>query len=207
MDHAAIIGLRDCDYADDALTRPYLEMDYFDSQSLEGFIQSNGPLSEAHLIDVARRVAEGLRAAHARGVLHRDVKPGNILVRKTDNRFDVKIIDFGLAMAADRLLGSVASATLRGSTIAGTIDYAAPEQMGRLPGVPLSFASDVFGFARTCYYALFRTPHPKAKHFDGLSPPLKRLLDDCTSDDPKERPATFDVVLAALTPVAAAMSL
>ena len=203
LEHSAIIGLRDCDYADDALTRPYLEMDYFESQTLEEFVQTNGPMPEVGVTEVARRIAEGLRAAHARGVLHRDVKPANVLVRKVENRFDVKIIDFGLAMSTERLLGSASSGTLSGSIIAGTIDYAAPEQMGRLPGVAPSFASDVYGFARTCYYALFRTPHPKAKHFDSLSPRLKRLLDDCASDDPKERPANFDDVLAGLDPVTA----
>src|SRR5262249_46174904 len=79
MDHRAIIGLRDCDYADDALTRPYLEMDYFEGPSLDEFVQVNGPLTEAELTQVARQVALGLKAAHGRQVMHRDVKPANIL--------------------------------------------------------------------------------------------------------------------------------
>src|SRR6185295_19125095 len=80
MDHPAIIGLRDCDFADDKQTRPYLEMEYFESLSLEDYVRKHGTISEADLVDVARQMAEGLRAAHDRGVLHRDVKPGNVLV-------------------------------------------------------------------------------------------------------------------------------
>jgi hypothetical protein len=53
---------------------------------------------------------------------------------------------------------------------------------------------------------MFRTPHPKGKHFDAMSAGLKRLLDDCTSDDPKERPANFDRVLAELNAVAPQVS-
>lgn len=195
MNHPNIIGLRDCDFADESQTRPYLEMDYFESQTLEEYVQQHGGLSEADLDQVARQLAEGLRAAHDRGVLHRDVKPGNILVRKDGDRWSVKLIDFGLALPYDRLSGSTASGTLRGESIAGTLDYAAPEQLGKLPNVPVSRASDVFGFARTCYFALFGTPYPKAKHFERLTPAWRQLLDDCTSDLPHERPADFPSVL------------
>ncbi len=58
LDHAAIIGLRDCDYADDGQTRPYLEMDYFESLSLEDHLQQHGPLSETDLFEVGRQMAE-----------------------------------------------------------------------------------------------------------------------------------------------------
>ncbi len=193
--HPNIIGLRDCDFADDEQSRAYIEMDYFESESLEAYIGSHGCLSEADLIDLARQWAEGLRAAHEHGILHRDVKPGNILVRREGKNWLTKLIDFGLAVHRDLMVGSTASESLRGRSIAGTIDYAAPEQMGKMPGVPVDRASDVFGFARTCYFALFGTPYPKAKHFDRLTPAWRNLLDDCTNDDPRERPADFNELL------------
>lgn len=195
IDHPNIIGLRDCDFADDQQTRPYLEMDFFPSVTLDEFVRTQGRVREIDFYDLGRQIAEGLRAAHDRGVLHRDVKPGNVLVRRDADGWRVKIIDFGLALSTARLSGSTASQTLRGSSLAGTLDYAAPEQMGRLPDVPVSPASDVYGFARTCFFALFGTPHPKAKHFETLSPPLRSLLDDCISEHPHERPADLTQVL------------
>ena len=69
--------------------------------------------------------------------------------------------DFGLALSRTVLQTTqVSSRTLLGNTIAGTLDYAAPEQLGKLEGVPVSPASDVYGFAKTCCHALFQTPEP-----------------------------------------------
>src|SRR5262249_45485212 len=82
LDHPAIIRVRDCDYADPARTRPYLVMDYFEGQTLEELVQKRGPLTPQELLSLARLVAEGLHKAHSRGILHRDVKPGNLLVRR-----------------------------------------------------------------------------------------------------------------------------
>ena len=195
MDHPAIIGLRDCDYADEEMTRPYLEMDYFESQSLEDYVQQNGVLPETQVVEIARQIAQALQATHSRGVLHRDVKPGNVLVRRENNAWKVKLIDFGLALSTDRLMGTASSRTLRGSSIAGTIDYAAPEQMGKLPNVPVTFASDVYGFARTVCYAMFATPFPRQRHWQACSPRLAGLLDQCLAEQPAERMATFEEVL------------
>jgi serine/threonine protein kinase len=209
LNHNAIIGLRDCDYADHQQTRPYIEMDYFPSQTLEDYVQQNGTLPERDVCDIARQIAQALRAAHARDVLHRDVKPANILLRRNDEddaapqaAWTVKLIDFGLALCNNRLKDSSSGRTIRGTSISGTIDYAAPEQMGKITA-PVTFASDVYSFACTCYYALFKTPHPKSKHFDQLSPGFKKLLDDCSCDDPSERVKNFDEVLQRLEPAMA----
>src|SRR5262249_20960980 len=130
--------------------------------------------------------------------LHRDVKPANVLVRKGASGWEVKIIDFGLAVRQGAL-GGPGSGTLAGSSIAGTIDYAAPEQMGRLPGVPVSPRSDVYGFGKTCCYPMFETPTPLNKYWKTVgSKIMVELLENCLEDRPEKRPADMNVVLGEL---------
>jgi DNA polymerase len=178
-------------------------MDYFDGQTLEEHARSQ-PLSAEDLLAVARQVASGLHAAHGKGILHRDVKPANLLVRpdpgergvSTPRSWQVKLIDFGLALrrtGRETLLAT--SATITGSSIAGTLEYAAPEQMGKMPGVPVGPAADVYGFARTCCYAMFQTPQPLLRHWRMLPGPMAELLESCLEEKPEQRPRDFGVVL------------
>src|SRR5262249_13847844 len=161
---------RDCDCADPSGARPFLVMDYFEGQNLADCVAERGPLSPAELVALAKPVAEGLHAAHRNNILHRDVKPGNLLVRREKAGWRVKLIDFGLALKQDVIYASIKTpgSSLRsaiGSSVAGTIDYAAPEQLGRLPGVSPGPAADVYGFGKTCCYALFRTTQPLSRHW------------------------------------------
>jgi tetratricopeptide (TPR) repeat protein len=201
VQHPAIIRLRDCDYADPAgPSRPFLVMDYFDGLTLADHVARHGPLTPKEWLALAFPVAEALQAAHARGILHRDVKPANLLVHKDGNDWQVKLIDFGLALRRGALAGSGGrpartDASLAGRSIAGTLDYAAPEQMGRLPGVAVGPYSDVYGFGKTCCFALFRTTQPLPKHWSRLRPGLARLLEHCLAETPEDRPANFTTVL------------
>jgi tetratricopeptide (TPR) repeat protein len=203
LDHPAIIRLLDCGYTfSNEKARPYLVMSYFESITLEDHIAKNGPLSPDDLVPVARAVAAGLHAAHSKNILHRDVKPANLLLRKDDTGWQVKVIDFGLAIRHDAERSTVNTGahhkTLVGSTIAGTLDYGAPEQMGRLPGVAVGRYSDVYSFAKTCCYALFKTAQPLPKHFQRLPPGLADLLEECLEEAPEKRPANFSAVLKRL---------
>jgi WD40 repeat protein len=205
LDHSAIIRLRDCDYADAAATRPYLVMDYFEGTTLQEHIDQHGPLAPDRLLPLARAVAEALRAAHARGILHRDIKPANLLVRPDGAGWRVKLIDFGLALKQEVLQTSISPSaarlrTVSGYAIAGTIDYAAPEQMGRLPNVPVGPHTDVYAFGRTCCYALFKTVNPLRKHWRDIPEELADVLEQCLHESPQERLATFDKVLDGLAP-------
>jgi uracil-DNA glycosylase family 4 len=195
LDHPAIIRLQDCGYADPAgCCRPYLVMDYFDGVTLEEQARRE-PLRPEDLLPVARLMAEGLHAAHARNILHRDVKPANVLVRKGEAGWEVKLIDFGLALRRGTLQSAtVSSKTLQGSSITGTLDYAAPEQMGKRPGA-VGPHSDVYGFAKTCCYALFQTPQPLLRHWRSLPAGLAELLESCLEETPEGRPAGFAAVL------------
>ncbi len=152
---------------------------------------------------VARQAAEGLRAAHGKGILHRDVKPANLLVRKEESGWKVKLIDFGLALvkkgsAPGSASTSRQSKSLMGASMAGTLHYAAPEQMGQTPGVPVGPYSDVYGFGKTCAYALFKTTQTRTRHFAGLPRPLTELLEACMEEQPEMRPADFTRVLERL---------
>lgn len=104
----------------DATTRPYIAQELLGGQTLRAVIDSEGPLDEARSIEIVRQLTEALRYAHERGVIHRDVKPANIMIGKKDR---VHMMDFGIAKAT-------ALETMTGTdTTLGTPDYMAPEQI------------------------------------------------------------------------------
>ena len=204
LDHPAVIRISDCGYSDpSAKSRPFLVMDYFAGKTLEQHVASAGPLRAGDLLAVASQVAAGLQAAHGKNILHRDVKPANLLVNKGANGWSVKLIDFGLALRQKVVQKSMNASTatrqrtLLGVSMVGTIDYAAPEQIGRRDD-PVGPYSDVYGFAKTCCYALFQTPQPLFKHWQSIPPALAKLLEQCLDEDPKVRPANFSSVCRCL---------
>ena len=205
LDHPSIIRIQDCGYVEPARkSRPFLVMDFFAGQTLEEFVEKNGPLSAEDLLVVMRPVILGMEAAHAKHILHRDIKPANLLVIKDEEGWQVKIIDFGLALRHSlkgRSTGGKVSASrsLVAHSIAGTIEYASPEQMGRLPGVETGTYSDIYGFGKTCSFALFQTTQPLLKHWQSLPPPLAEFLENCLEEDPQKRPYSFANVLEQLT--------
>jgi eukaryotic-like serine/threonine-protein kinase len=111
---------------------PYIVMELVEGQDLASILRENGPLAPRQAARVAAEVAKALHAAHVRGIVHRDVKPSNILIGR-DGR--VKVADFGIARAMDD-----AQLTLPGVTM-GSVHYFAPEQAR---GEPATAASDVY---------------------------------------------------------------
>src|SRR5204863_10215328 len=110
---------------------PYLVMQYVAGQSLQDRLDKEGPLDLPEVLRIGMQAAAGLAAAHAHGIVHRDVKPANILLENGVER--VKLTDFGLARAIDD-----ASLTQSG-VIAGTPQYMSPEQA---EGQPADHRSD-----------------------------------------------------------------
>ena len=122
---------------------PYLVMPYVPGESLQQRLTRQGAFDVIDTLRIGQQVAEGLAAAHAQGLVHRDIKPGNILLERNVER--VLITDFGLARAADD-----ASLT-RSGVIAGTPQYMSPEQAR---GDQVDHRTDLFSLGTVLYTML-----------------------------------------------------
>jgi serine/threonine protein kinase len=134
------------DYGNDNNT-PYIVMDYIDGQSLKYYLINNGPIDSLHAFNYAHQIVEGLDAAYKQGVVHRDIKPQNILINSSDM---VKITDFGLARSRETV-------TLTQSNVfMGTAYYISPEQAesGRLADI----RSDLYSVATVLFEMLTGNP-------------------------------------------------
>jgi len=127
---------------------PYLVMEFLEGHTLKQVIQERWPLSLLDKVRIMTQVAEGLAYAHSKGVVHRDVKPENIMLLPDDN---VKIMDFGIALGPNR----DSNVTQTGGII-GTPPYFAPEQ---LEGYKANEQTDIFSFGDV-YYELLAGIHP-----------------------------------------------
>ena len=126
---------------------PFLVMQLVPGRSLQTRVDEDGPLGLQELLRIAVQTADGLAAAHAHGVIHRDVKPSNILLENDVER--VLLTDFGLARVAD-------DATMtRSGVVAGTPHYMSPEQAA---GAEIDPRSDLFSFGAVLYF--MATGHP-----------------------------------------------
>ncbi len=143
---------------------PYLVMPYVRGPSLQRRLDDEGPLAVVEILRVAMQAAAGLAAAHAQGLVHRDVKPANILLADGIER--VKLTDFGLARAADD-----ASLTRTG-VIAGTPQYMSPEQAR---GEPVDPRSDLFSLGSVLYAMSTGRPPFRAETSYGV---LRRITDE-----------------------------
>jgi PAS domain S-box-containing protein len=144
---------------------PYLVMEFIPGETLQQRLDRAGPLEASQIVGFGRQIAEGLAAAHATGLIHRDIKPGNILL-EAGKQDRVKITDFGLARAADD-----ASLT-QGGALAGTPMYMAPEQA---EGETLDHRADLFSLGSVLYVMATGRPPFRAATTVGV---LKRVVND-----------------------------
>jgi serine/threonine protein kinase len=143
---------------------PYLVMPYMACESLQQRIDREGPLETLDVLRISHQVACGLAAAHAQGLVHRDVKPANILLERGVDR--VLLTDFGLARAADD-----ASLTRTG-VIAGTPQFMSPEQAR---GEAVDARSDLFCLGSVMYVLCAGRPPFRAETSYGV---LRRITDE-----------------------------
>ena len=140
LSHPNIVPVYDRGETEDG--RYYIAMEYVSGGTLKERIDRDGPLAPRVAVLVASQVAEALGVAHDRGIIHRDVKPRNILVSESG---DVKVADFGIARAAS------ASAISRTEDMLGTARYMSPEQA---MGEPVGPASDLYSLGVVFYEML-----------------------------------------------------
>ncbi|MEU7279909.1 serine/threonine-protein kinase [Streptomyces sp. NPDC045431] len=190
--HPGVIAVHD---VADHEGRPVIVMELVDGPSLDDVLAERGVMDPREAASIGARVMEALGAAHAVGVLHRDVKPGNVLLDRTGR---VVLTDFGIAAMDDPGDGSTAHLT-RSGEIVGSLDYLAPERaQGHEPGPP----SDIWALGATLYAAVegsspFRRtstwstlsaivaePLPEPQRAGALGPVLRLLMDK----DPARRP-------------------
>ncbi|WP_248958826.1 serine/threonine-protein kinase [Sphaerisporangium perillae] len=177
---------------------PYIVTEFVDGLSLQEEVTRNGPKSGPGLHRLAVGTATALTAIHEAGLVHRDFKPGNVLLGQDGPR----VIDFGIARALD------STATIS-SHVIGTPAYMAPEQVS---GVPIGPQADVFAWgAVVAFAATGRSPFAAdsatavlyrvvegTPDIGGVPEPLRSLVARCLSKDPAERPAMQDVLLELL---------
>jgi len=199
LSHPVIVGVYDVDATEEA---PALIMELVDGESLSARIDRDGPLPPREAAAVTADLAEALYHAHQRGVIHRDVKPGNVLLA-ADGR--TRLVDFGiahsLAEAAERL-------TVTG-TVIGTLRAMAPEQ---LAGGPITPRTDLYGLGVVLHEALTgRPPYPAGSPvaladaqrggpppMDGVDSTLAGIVAACLAPEPENRPLHAGALAVAL---------
>jgi class 3 adenylate cyclase/ABC-type branched-subunit amino acid transport system substrate-binding protein len=144
LDHPGIVPIHAAGEADGTL---FLAMRYVEGADLRQIIKREAPLDADRVVDIVRQVAEALDAAHEAGLVHRDVKPGNIMV---DNAGRAYLCDFGLAKHS-----STVNSLTRESAFVGTIDYIAPEQ---IQGGSVDGRADEYALGCVLYESLTGCP-------------------------------------------------
>lgn len=144
LNHPAIVTVHDIGQ-DDTTGVSFIAMEYVEGQNLKEVLQQGRPITFEQIGDIVAQVAEGLDFAHAKGIVHRDVKPANIILLEG---MRAKITDFGIA----KIASGVSNLTTTGQFL-GTPNYMAPEQ---IKGAPVDGRSDIFSLGICLYECLTR---------------------------------------------------
>jgi serine/threonine protein kinase len=190
---------------DEAVGVPFIVFEFVGAMSLDELVRAMGCLSNERTLAVAHELASALHAAHLQGLLHRDVKPANVLVRKDGV---VKLVDFGLAQAEAELAGSP-------ELVSGTPSFMAPEAI--VAPATVDAGADMYSLGCTLFYALTgRAPFERSNpaetmraQVEDVAPPVSALRVDVQpgleaivlrllAKDRAHRYATWDELLLAL---------
>ncbi len=214
--HPNIVAAYDAEQAGDV---HFLVMEFVDGISLAQLIDKKGPLEVATVCNFARQAARGLQHAFEAGMVHRDIKPHNLMLTR---KGQIKILDFGLARLASENradmglpLGDDGPGLTRLGDIMGTPDFMAPEQV--LDPSQADIRADMYGLACTMYYLLtgqtpfckesgprvrisaqYRVPRPITELRSDLPPDLVTVLNRMLAKAPAQRYQTPAEVLKAL---------
>jgi tetratricopeptide (TPR) repeat protein len=202
LSHPNIVSCHDFGEAADGT--PYVVMDLLTGTTLAALIASGEPLETKRILSIMVQICNGLEHAHERGVLHRDVKPSNVmLVKDEDGRETAKILDFGIAKWADEEESAKQRLTRTGEII-GSAYYISPEQA---QGCPMDVRADIYSFGCLLYETLTGTvpfagessvdtivmllsqepPALKLRSGGRLPGDLEKLVRRCLEKDPVDR--------------------
>ncbi len=161
LQHPNAVRVEDFDEADNG--QPFIVMEYIDGQSFRKLIEAEGPLPVLRCCTILSQVASALDAAHRMGMVHRDIKPDNIMLAKGAKRDLVKVLDFGIAKLNSSItrpsgpsmvdIGGTAPSTETGTTI-GTPEYMSPEQIRGKTEEEVDGRSDIYSLGVVAYQAL-----------------------------------------------------
>lgn len=206
LDHPNIIPIYAAGQAAGVL---YIAMRYVAGGDLRALLETNGPLSLEQASAVIVAMADALDAAHTQGIIHRDVKPANILIDNRNGQHHYYLSDFGIA----KITSTGESLTSTGQ-ILGTIDYIAPEQV---QGKPIDNRADLYALGCVLYYCLtgtvpfpradiaalmwahvYETPPPVTAQRPDLPPQIDRIVAKAMAKQPADRYPTGRELAAAL---------
>jgi streptogramin lyase/tRNA A-37 threonylcarbamoyl transferase component Bud32 len=211
LDHPNVVPVYDAGAAGDLL---YIAMRYVDGLDLKALLRREGPLAPKRALELCAQIAGALDAAHARGLVHRDVKPSNVLIARTEPSEHCYLADFGLTRFVAEQTEQQDAAHL-----AGTIDYVAPEQ---IRGAEVDARADVYSLACLLYeclagevpfghardvavlYSHLEEPPPKVSETRAELAPVDDAIARGMAKRPEERwptcSALVDAAAVALTP-------
>jgi serine/threonine-protein kinase len=209
LSHPNVVAVYDTGEEDG---RPYIVMECVDGRPLAEELERRGPLPAEEVVELGRQACAGLEHAHERGVVHRDIKPQNLLLRSDGT---LKVSDFGIARAGD------GTATLtEAGTVLGTAAYIAPELVD---GEPATRASDIYSLGAVLYELLTGRPPrriatiaqlstaepltPPSAHQVGIPPHLEAIVMRCLAPNPASRPASARELAHELEPPTASTTL
>ena len=201
LQHPNVVSVYDRGTWDDTY---YIAMEYLPGRSLKQLIRQEAPLDAVRAIDIALQLLKAARFAHRRGVIHRDLKPHNVIV---DDNDDAKVTDFGIARAG-------ASDMTETGSIMGTAQYLSPEQA---QGYAVEAPSDLYSIGIVLYEMLTGTlpfdgdaavtialkhvsepPRPLRELNPNVPPELEQIVLWTLNKNPKDRPANADELITAL---------
>jgi tRNA A-37 threonylcarbamoyl transferase component Bud32 len=180
LNHPGIVTIHDFEEGFDGY---FIAMEYVPGEAMEDLLKANPERIRSRLAFLLLRLADAVAYAHSRHVIHRDLKPGNILVTPQD---EVKILDFGIAARLDRADGDKVS-------ISGTPFYMAPEQIQGEPPTP---ATDIYSFGATAFH--LATGRPPFHTGNVINDHLNKLPPDPTDLAPDLDPEIARIILRCL---------
>jgi serine/threonine protein kinase len=214
LDHPNIVRAHDIDNEGDL---HFLVMEYVDGSSLQKIVGRNGPMNPLRAAHYIRQTALALHHAHEVGMVHRDVKPANLLL---DRRGVIKVLDMGLAYFARIKEAESLAARELIKRMVGTDDYLAPEQI--MDSDAVDIRADIYSLGCTLYFLLTRKspfedaaasrqklighmiqdPQPVSELRSDVPEPLQRVLEKMMAKSPWDRYQTPAELAQALTPLA-----